>query len=85
MGYADGVGQIRPAETVKEVFEMRHFYVRATLGAVFAVCLVFCLVTANLPFALLYLALSSLFLGSAYALWKKEKGRRKGPGGDDEP
>lgn len=64
---------------------MRHFYVRATLGAVFAVCLVFCLVTANLPFALLYLALSSLFLGSAYALWKKEKGRRKGPGGDDEP
>lgn len=52
---------------------MRHFYVRLVLGILFLLCLGFSLVTGNLPFALLYLLLGGLFLGSAYALWRKDK------------
>lgn len=52
---------------------MRHIYIRLFLGILFLLCLVFSLVTGNLPFALLYLLLGGLFLGSAYALWRKNK------------
>ena len=52
---------------------MRHCYFRFVLGIVFAACLLFCLFTANFPFALLYLALSLLFLASARSIWEKEK------------
>lgn len=52
---------------------MRHFYFRLILGIVFICCMIFSFVTMNIPFALLYIALSILFLASAYSLWKKEK------------
>ncbi|HJA66640.1 MAG TPA: hypothetical protein H9955_10035 [Candidatus Mediterraneibacter cottocaccae] len=52
---------------------MRHFYTRLTLGIVFLVCLVFSIITLNIPFALLYVFLSAAMLLSAHSLW--EKGR----------
>ena len=55
---------------------MRHFYVRLVLGIVFAICLIFCLVTANIPFALLFGALAGLYLYSAHSIWKKNKDHR---------
>ena len=51
---------------------MRHFYTRLTLGIVFLVCLVFSIITLNIPFALLYIFLSAAMLLSAYSLWKKK-------------
>ena len=56
---------------------MRHMYTRFVLGIVFLACLVFSLFTMNIPFALLYLALSVAMLSSAYSLWKKEKKDRR--------
>lgn len=56
---------------------MRHCYVRFTLGLTFIACLIFSLVTMNLPFAALYLALGIGFLSSAYALWKKDRDERR--------
>ena len=50
---------------------MRHFYTRLTLGIVFLVCLVFSIITLNIPFALLYVFLSAAMLLSAHSLWKK--------------
>ncbi|MBB5263476.1 putative membrane protein [Catenibacillus scindens] len=52
---------------------MRHFYIRLTLGIVFICCMIFCFVTMNIPFALLYIFLGGVFLYSAYSIWKKEK------------
>lgn len=52
---------------------MRHFYTRLILGIVFLVCLVFSIITLNIPFALLYVFLSAAMLLSAHSLW--EKGR----------
>lgn len=52
---------------------MRHVYIRLVLGILFAACLIVSLVTANFPFALLYLFLSGAFLLSARALWKKRR------------
>ncbi|EET59742.1 hypothetical protein BRYFOR_08358 [Marvinbryantia formatexigens DSM 14469] len=51
---------------------MRHFYFRLILGIVFIVCMIFSIVTMNVPFALFYLVLGGVFLFSAYSLWKKE-------------
>ena len=56
---------------------MRHFYFRLILGIVFIVCLIFSLVTLNIPFALMYLVLGIAFLSSACSLWKKEKDNRR--------
>lgn len=56
---------------------MRHCYIRLTLGILFAACMIFSFVTANFPFALLYLALSVLFLSSAYSLWKDDRDNRR--------
>lgn len=53
---------------------MRHFYFRLIMGIVFVVCLIFSIVTMNLPGALLFLFMSVTFLGSAYTLWKKGGG-----------
>lgn len=55
---------------------MRHFYTRLVLGIVFVVCLIFSIVTLNIPFALLYVFLAAAMLLSAWSLWKK--------GGDDQ-
>lgn len=56
---------------------MRHFYIRLIHGSVFAACMIFSIVTMNIPFALLYLALGAVFLLSAYSLWKKENDNRR--------
>lgn len=56
---------------------MRHFYFRLILGIVFIGCMIFSIVTMNIPFALLYLALGVVFLFSAYLLWKKDKDNRR--------
>lgn len=55
---------------------MRHVYFRLILGLVFAGCLVYCGVTGNWAFALLYLVLGGLLLVSAYGQWKREKDRK---------
>jgi len=55
---------------------MRHFYFRLILGVVFAICAVFSFITAIIPFAFLYVALSGVFLHSAYTIWKKNKDNR---------
>lgn len=51
---------------------MRHFYTRLVLGIVFVVCLIFSIVTLNIPFALLYVFLAAAMLLSAWSLWKKD-------------
>lgn len=56
---------------------MRHFYFRLILGVVFIACMIFSFVTMNIPFALLCLALGTIFLFSTYSLWKKNKGNRR--------
>ena len=55
---------------------MRHFYFRLILGIIFIVCMIFSIVTMNIPFALLYLILAGVYLYSAYSLWKKNKDNR---------
>lgn len=57
-------------------FTMRHFYFRLILGIIFIVCMIFSIVTMNIPFALLYLILAGVYLYSAYSLWKKNKDNR---------
>ena len=55
---------------------MRHFYFRLILGIVFVICMIYSLVTRNVPFALLYLVLVIVFGSSAYSLGKKKEKRR---------
>lgn len=55
---------------------MRHFYFRLILGIVFVICMIYSLVTRNVPFALLYLILVIVFGSSAYSLWKNKENRR---------
>ena len=56
---------------------MRHFYFRLILGIVWLAAAVFSVVSANIPFAALYVVLGIVFLRSAYSIWKKEKGEDK--------
>ena len=56
---------------------MRHFYFRLVLGLVFAGCAVYSFVTANIPFALMYVALGGVFLYSACTIRKKEENDRR--------
>lgn len=56
---------------------MRHFYFRFILGLVFAVCAVYSFVTANIPFAMMYVVLGGVFLYSAYMIRKKGDRDRK--------
>ena len=56
---------------------MRHFYFRLLLGIVWLVAAIVSAVTANIPFAVLYVLLGIVFLYSAYSIWKKEKGNRR--------
>lgn len=56
---------------------MRHFYLRLVLGIVFVACMIYSFITANIQFALLYLAMGGAFLFSAYSLWKKNKDNRR--------
>lgn len=50
---------------------MRHYYFRLILGILFLICMVISFITANIPFALLYLILGGLFLLSARSLSQK--------------
>ena len=52
---------------------MRHFYFRLVIGIVWLVAAIVSGVGANIPFAVLYVALGIIFLRSAYSIWKKEK------------
>lgn len=56
---------------------MRHFYFRLVLGILFVICMIYSFITATIPFALMYLVLATVFLLSAYSLWKKDKGNRR--------
>lgn len=56
---------------------MRHFYFRLILGLAFLGCAVYALVTANIPFAILYVVLGAVFLFSAYSIRKKDKDNRR--------
>ena len=60
-----------------EVIYMRHFYFRLILGVVFVICAVYSFITANIPFALMYVVLGGVFLYSAYTIRKKNKGNRR--------
>ncbi len=55
---------------------MRHFYFRIILGVIFAICAVYSFITANIPFALMYVVLGGVFLCSAYTIRKKSKDNR---------
>lgn len=55
---------------------MRHFYFRLVLGIVWLIAAVVSGISANIPFAVLYVALGIMFLYSAYSIWKKEKNNR---------
>lgn len=55
---------------------MRHFYFRLVLGIVWLIAAVVSGVSANIPFAVLYVALGIMFLYSAFSIWKKEKDKR---------
>lgn len=55
---------------------MRHFYIRLVIGVVWLIAAVVSGVTANIPFAVLYVVLGIVFLYSAYTIWKKEKNKR---------
>lgn len=52
---------------------MRHFYFRFIFGIVWLAAAIVSAIGANIPFAVLYVALGVRFLGSAWSLWKKEK------------
>ncbi len=52
---------------------MRHFYFRLTLGIVWLAAALFCIASADLPFAALYAVLGVLFLWSARLIRKKEE------------
>ena len=52
---------------------MRHFYFRLILGIVWLAAAVFSVVSANIPFAIMYAVLGIVFLRSAFSIWKKEK------------
>lgn len=56
---------------------MRHFYFRLVLGSVFVICMIYSLIKADIPFALMYLVLGAIFLYSSYSLWKKDKDNRR--------
>jgi hypothetical protein len=43
------------------------------LGVVFLICAVYSFISANIPFAFLYVALGGVFLYSSYFVWKKNK------------
>lgn len=54
---------------------MRHYYFRLVIGFVWLAAAVASMVTANIPFAILYVVLGIIFLYSAYTIHKKNTGR----------
>lgn len=59
-------------DLTEDIF-MRHFYFRFIFGIVWLAAAIVSAIGANIPFAVLYVALGVRFLGSAWSLWKKEK------------
>lgn len=53
---------------------MRHFYFRLLFGMVWLAVAAVSAVKGNVSLAALYVAVGIVFLGSAYAIRKKEKG-----------
>ena len=53
---------------------MRHFYFRFILGIVWLAAAVVSAAGANIPFAVLYVALGIVFLWSAYSIRSRDKG-----------
>ena len=49
---------------------MRHFYFRLIFGIVWLIAAVISVVSANIPFAVLYVVLDIVFLWSAHSIWK---------------
>ena len=56
---------------------MRHYYFRLILGIIFMVCMVFCIATLNIPFALMFLFFGGSFLLSFRSFRKDEKDDRE--------
>lgn len=56
---------------------MRHFYIRLVLGVIWLNVAVVSAVSGNLLFAALYAILGSVFLYSAYSIWKKNNDNRE--------
>lgn len=56
---------------------MRHFYFRLIVGIVLLICMIYCCISGNLQFALMYLFMGGAFLYSAYSIWKKSKDERR--------
>lgn len=52
---------------------MRHFYLRLFFAIIWFAAAVVSIVSANIPFAALYVILGIIFLRSAYSIRKKEK------------
>lgn len=52
---------------------MRHFYFRLILGIIWLVAAAVSAVSANIPFAALYVMLGIRFLWSAFSIRKKRK------------
>ena len=57
---------------------MRHVYIRGLLGLIWGVAAVLCGISGRFEMTVLYLVLCGVFLGSAFSVWKKEKGSRGG-------
>ena len=56
---------------------MRHAYIRAIGGLLWLAAAIASGITGSFTTAILYLALSAVFLRSAYGIWKKENGGRR--------
>lgn len=56
---------------------MRHFYIRLVLGVIWLNVAFVSAVSGNLLFAALYAIFGSVFLYSAYSIWKKNNDNRE--------
>lgn len=55
---------------------MRHVYIRGIIGLVWLMAAIVSGVSGNFEMGVLYVILGGVFLYSAYATWKKDKGDR---------
>lgn len=74
--YADVRGMAIKEEG--QVMMMRHVWIRGIMGLIWLVAAVVSGMSGSFEMAVLYVALSGVFLYSAYATWKKEKDDKGG-------
>lgn len=55
---------------------MRHVYIRGIIGLVWLAAAIVSGVSGNFEMIALYVILGGVFLYSAYATWKKDKGNK---------